>query len=302
MPSDRIGFVVGGMQGQPREDEILRDRYRDKLAVMRPNFAASCWDTHLLGLLSEAFGVTGECLTVGGASAAGAVAVIQAARQILVGAVDVCVAVGALCDLSKYELQAFWNLGALGDASAGRPFDVSSGGFLPGEGCAAIVLEREDASLENIRARWLGGCIASEGKHGPTPNSQTQQRAIRGALQQAGLTSDEVDYVNAHGTGAPMGDAAEAETIRQVGLQNAWINATKSLAGHCLTAAGAVEIAAVVLQLQAGRLHPTAGLETPVDPSLRWVRGRTVETELRVAVSNSFAFGGINASMALAGV
>ena len=309
VPAARIGLVVGGLGHEPRADECLRGQYRGNLRFIRPSSAVATWDTHLIGLLSEAFGIQGECVSVGGASAAGAVAVIHAARQIASGATDVSIAVGALCDLSQFELQALRNLGALGGEQstdhpdrACRPFDVSSDGFIPGEGCAAIVLERDCDALSghvNLRGWFLGGCIASAAEHGPAPNPDAQRRVMCGALEQAGVVASDVDYVSTHGTGAPLGDATEVATIRAAGLDGAWINATKSITGHCLTASGAIEVVATVLQMQAGRCHATRNLVQPIDPALRWVRQQAVEADINIAISNSFAFGGINTSLVL---
>ncbi|HEY0837557.1 MAG TPA: beta-ketoacyl-ACP synthase, partial [Azospirillum sp.] len=122
-------------------------------------------------------------------------------------------------------------------------------------------------------------------------------RAIRRALAAAGLRPEDIDCVNAHGTGTPAGDDAEAAAIRAAGLTRARINATKSIIGHGLAAAGAVETAALLLQMRAGRLHPIRNLEEPIDPGLRWVVGAAQPHTVRNALKLSFGFGGIDVAL-----
>jgi malonyl-ACP decarboxylase len=301
---ERIGLVVGGSNFQQRLQQLVTQRYRDRQEFVSPSYGLSFWDSDVLGVLSQCFGVRGEGLCVGGASAGGAVAVLQAARQVELGVVDASIAVGPLCDLSAWELQALTNLGAMGGERfhdrpelACRPFDTQHEGFIFGEGSAAMVLEREDGARAAPEAWLLGGSVVLDGNRDPNPNSAGQVRAIRQALEAAGLSASQVDYVNTHGTGSPLGDATEVESLRAAGLGHCLVNATKSLTGHCLTAAGTVEAVATVMQLKHGFCHPTRNLDEPIDDSLRWVRREPVDADLRYAVSNSFAFGGINVAL-----
>src|SRR5690606_2796790 len=126
------------------------------------------------------------------------------------------------------------------------------------------------------------------------PSLEGEVRAIRGALERAGVSASEVDYVNPHGTGSGLGDTTELQALRECGLEHARINATKSVTGHGLSAAGAVELIAVLLQMRAGRLHPTRNLERPIEPSFNWVRGQAVPHTIRTALNLSMGFGGVN--------
>jgi malonyl-ACP decarboxylase len=303
--AQRIGVVIGGTNFQARQQQQIIERYTPAPQLVRPTYALSLWDTDVIGLLMECFGFHGESYCVGGASAGGAMAIIHAARQLHAGLVDACIAVGPLFDISYWECQAFANLGAMGGAAFGdqpslacRPFDGRHDGFIYGEGCAAIVLER-GGHRRRSHGRLLGWGQAHDGTRGPEPKSAGQQRAIGNALGMAGLAPAEIDYVNTHGTGSPLGDATEVETIQGAGLSHCWINATKSLTGHCLTASGAIEMVAALIQLREGFLHPNRNLEQPIERSLRWVPGAAIEADLRYAVSNSFAFGGLSTALVL---
>lgn len=306
---EKIGVIVGGTNFQMRSLVETWERYREKPEYTRPTHALTFWDSDLVGMLCECFTIHGEGRCVGGASAGGAVAVIEAARLVEMGIMDVCIAVGPMCDLSNYELQAFRSLGAMGSdrfaaepESACRPFDRDSEGFIYGEGCAAIVMEKADLIGDapfGVLARALGWGMCRSGSRNPHPQTAGQQRAMRLALDMAGVAASEIDYVNPHGTGSPLGDKTELESMRAVGLSQAMINATKSLTGHCLTASGAMEVVATVLQMARGVCHPTRNLDAPIDDGFRWVREEPVKADIRYAMSNSFAFGGLSTSIVL---
>jgi malonyl-ACP decarboxylase len=188
-------------------------------------------------------------------------------------------------------------LGALSPGMACRPFDRAHDGFMYGESCAALVLVRPGLGLA-CYGSIAGGAHIANGNRGPEPSPGGELRAIAAALADAGLTAQGIDYVNTHGTGTPLGDDTEATALSAAGLGHAHLNATKSLIGHGLGAAGAVEMAAVFLQMQQGRLHPTLQLEDPVQPELNWVRaGQPRVHRIRHALKLSFGFGGIDTAI-----
>jgi malonyl-ACP decarboxylase len=266
-------------------------------------------DSDLCGLCTEAFGIRGFAYTIGGASASGQVAIVQAIQALQVGRADVCIAMGALMDLSYWECQGFRSLGAMGSdryatepALACRPFDKDRDGFIFGEACGVIVIERADsAARAGIApyARLSGWSMGMDGNRNPNPCVEGEVRAIRAALQQADVSPSAIDYVNSHGTGSAIGDVTELRALRDCGLEHAWINATKSIIGHGLSAAGAVELIAVVLQMQAGRLHPTRNLENPIEPAHNWVRRDAVAHNIQNALNLSMGFGGVNSAICL---
>jgi malonyl-ACP decarboxylase len=212
-------------------------------------------------------------------------------------------------DLSYWELQAFRSIGAMGSeryahdpAAACRPFDAARDGFIYGESCAAVVVEsagmRPGESLTRY-ARCLGGAFVVDGNRNPNPSLEGEVRAIRLALERSGLHAADIDYVNPHGTASQVGDETELAALRACGLDKARINATKSITGHGLSAAGAVEIVATLLQMRRERLHPTLNLQQPIDTGLPWVAEQSVSCTVRNALTLSMGFGGANSALCL---
>ncbi len=303
----RIGLVVGGANLFSREHLLAVNAFADRLTYIPPRHGHVFLDSDVCGLCAATFAIRGFAHTVGAASASGSVAVIQAAEAVRSGKVDVCIALGALQDVSYLDLLGFRALGALGSARfdgqpgrACRPFDEDHDGFLYGEACAALVLRRADQAGPGYGA-LIGAAEVVDGQRGPEPDSDGQCRAISLALTRAGVKAKDVDYVNAHATGTPRGDVIEGETLRAMGLENAWVNASKSVLGHGLSAAGAVELAAVLLQMQAGRLHPIRNLDNPLQPGLSWVIGEARTHRVRHALKLSFGFGGVDTALVIRG-
>jgi malonyl-ACP decarboxylase len=266
-------------------------------------------DSDLCGLCTEAFGIRGLAYTVGGASASGQLAVLEAIHAVESGRMDVCIAMGALMDISYWECQGLRSLGAMGSnryanapALACRPFDRDRDGFIFGESCGVVVIE----SLASARrlgrppyARLSGWAMGMDANRNPNPSIEGEVAAIKAALEHAGLLPMDIDYINPHGTGSTIGDITELESIRQCGLDHAYLNATKSITGHGLSAAGAVEMIAVLLQMKEGRLHPTRNLDNPIDSSFNWVGGQSVTHTMENALNLSMGFGGINTAVCL---
>jgi malonyl-[acp] decarboxylase len=304
---NRTGLIVGGSNIQQRVLAQIHEDYRDRLAFLRPTYALSFMDSDLCGFCTAQFGIRGLANTVGGASASGQLAIIQAAQAVLSNQVDACVALGALMDLSYWECQSLRALGAMGSdryadepALACRPFDCDHDGFIFGEACGAVVIE----SLESSERRGIepyaalrGWGVAMDGNRNPEPSLEGETRAIQSALDASRLPPAQIDYVNPHGTGSTLGDETELEALRTCGLTDAYLNATKSLIGHGLSAAGTVEVIATLLQMQAGQLHPTRNLENPIDSTFNWVRNKLVDHQIENALTLSMGFGGINTAL-----
>ncbi|MFE0417506.1 beta-ketoacyl synthase N-terminal-like domain-containing protein [Streptomyces tendae] len=312
VPGDRVALVVGGTNLSARyvfEQHRVHDRRPAHLAA---RYALHVQDTDHVGTLSQVLGVTGEGCVVGASSASGGAAVVQAARLIECGAADVALVVGALARLGPLEWQGLSALGALAAPVADgtgewacRPFDVDRRGFVPGEGAACLVLE----SAASARARGAGALARLAGyaqrldaNSLSDPSAEGEARTMNAALRVAGLAAGDLDYVNAHATGTPAGDAAELAALRQVlGDESGrpWLNATKALVGHCLSAAGVLEAVATVVQLRAGFVHPNPALRQPVDEAFRYA-GRTARpARLEHAMTTSFGFGGFNTALVL---
>lgn len=306
VPPDRVGLIVGGSNFQQRELALLHDAYRDRPAFVRPTYAQTFMDTDLCGLCSEAFGIRGLAHSVGGASASGQLAVIHAVMAVLSGQIDACVAVGALMDLSYWECHAFRSLGAMGSTAyadapslACRPFDRSRDGFVFGENCGAVVVERGGRGSVRNYARVAGYAVQVDAHRNADPSLEGEIHVIRQSLAQAGFDPKQVDYVNPHGSASLVGDEVELKALRASGLSGAPLNTTKSLLGHGLSAAGSVELVATLLQMRAGRLHPSLNLDHPIDPTLNWTGSKAVEHRIDRALCLSFGFGGINSALCL---
>ena len=305
----RIGLVVGGSNVQQRELVQAHDAYRGREQFLRPSYGMSFMDSDLCGLCTQAFGIRGLAYTVGGASASGQVAVVEAIHAVQSGRVDVCIAIGALMDLSYWECRGLRSIGAMGSdryahdpASACRPFDRDRDGFIFGESCGAVVIEKLQTAHRSGRkpyARVSGWAMGVDANRNPNPSVEGEVAVIKAALECADLTAADIDYVNPHGTGSAIGDLTELASLIQCGLGHARINATKSIAGHGLSAAGAVEAIAVVLQMQTGRLHPTRNLDDAIDDSLDWVGSEAVAHTMNNALNLSMGFGGVNTAVCL---
>ena len=305
----RIGLIVGGSNMQQRELALTQQTYRDRLDFLRPTYAMSFMDTDLCGLCSEVFGIRGLVFTVGGASASGQLAVIQAIEAVRSGQVDVCIALGALMDLSYFECKSFRSLGAMGSDRfaqhpelACRPFDQDHDGFIFGEACGAVVVERADSARRILRSPYAslkGWAMAWDANRNPNPSLEGEMTVIRRALEKAGLAAEIIDYVNPHGTASLIGDDTELTALRSSGLAHAYINTTKSLVGHSLSAAGIVELIAIVLQMEARKLHPSRNLDQPLDAGFQWVGAESIDHIVEYALNMSMGFGGINTAVCL---
>jgi malonyl-ACP decarboxylase len=165
-----------------------------------------------------------------------------------------------------------------------------------------MVLESEASARERSHeglAEMVGASSVLDGTHLPEPCIEGEARAMQDALDAAGLSPQEIDYINAHGTSSPLGDRTECAAIRKTFAGHAgsvWINATKALTGHCISASGVLEGVACVLQIQGGFLHPNVNLERPIDRELRFVGPQSLEVDVEYALSNAFGFGGINST------
>lgn len=308
--SERIAVVVGGSNLTTAYREAHRLKWEQTPEFLLPTYGIHWLDTDHVGVLSEVFEARGEGFTVGGASASGAAALVKAAQLIAAGEADQCLVVGALMDLTPMELRGFYNLGALGGRRfraepdrACRPFDALHEGFVFGQGCACLVLEARSAALMRGRqpqAELAGWALTLDGNRLADPSEEGELRTMAAAIRRAGIPLEEIDYVNAHGTSSPLGDQTEVRALSRLfgpHLQNVWVNSTKGITGHCLSAAGAVETVATLIQLEGRFVHPNLNLEQPIDSACRFAPSQAVEADLRVALKNSFGFGGINVSL-----
>jgi 3-oxoacyl-[acyl-carrier-protein] synthase II len=260
------------------------------------------------GQVSIDFNLYGPNTTAVTACAASANAIGDAAVIIRRGAADVMVAGGADAAITRFAMGGFAQARALSTRNddpegASRPFDVSRDGFVMAEGAAALVLEERDHALERgatVYAEVVGYGMSADGYHMtlPRPGGAGAARAMQGALDDAGIVAEQVSYVNAHGTSTAANDVTETIAIKTVFGDHAYrvpISSTKSMTGHLLGGAGAIEAVASVLSIRDGVVPPTINLTDP-DPEcdLDYVPGRARSVEVQYAMSNSFGFGGHN--------
>jgi 3-oxoacyl-[acyl-carrier-protein] synthase II len=263
------------------------------------------------GLISIQLGWTGPSLCITTACAAGANAVGEAARLIREGSADVVLAGGVESSITPTAISAFARMGALSGRNddpkrASRPFDAGRDGFVMGEGAAFLVLEEYDRAVARgaeILGELLGYGRNCDAHHitAPSPGGAGAVACMTLALDDAGLAPSAVNHVNAHGTSTPLNDAAESEAVSKVfGGTTPPITSIKGVTGHTIGAAGAVEAVASLLSLRKGLVPPVANYETP-DPEIAAdvVHGAAREIGEGVALSNSFGFGGHNASLVL---
>lgn len=311
----RVHLLVGGSNLDCLQTYQMHEKFRAASEYVPARYALTFMDTHLVSVVSEVLQLHGEGLTVGGASASGNVALIEGQRRVASGRCDVCVVLGAMTDLSPVELLALQHTGALAGLRDGvnateacRPFDQGRDGFIYGQGAACLILaarETAEALGATVEGRILGGGMCLDGNHLSNPSTDGEIRAMRLALNDAGIAADDVDYVNAHATSSVMGDATELQALDEVFGENArrvWVNGTKSYTGHCLSASGVVEAVGVLVQLKHGFLHRNLNLTSPLETRCQLVGAATVKAQCRLALSNAFGFGGINTALVLGGV
>jgi malonyl-ACP decarboxylase len=305
----RISLVVAGQNLNRHESYTMQQKHQASLEYLPPRYALQFLDTDQVGTISELLGIRGEGMTVGGASASGNLALIQGCRLIQWGVADLCLVVGALMNLSPLEIQALQATGALGgqtfaDASkACRPFDRDRDGFIYGQGSGCIILESEASARRRdvpSFAEIVGYGMNLDANRLPDSNAAGEARAMEQALRTADLEPGDLSYINTHGTASVLGDATEVTAIQELfgpAASAIWLNSTKSLTGHCLTAAGVIEAIATLLQMNEHFLHPNLNLENPLDSTCRFVGRQSQPATIELAMSNSFGFGGINSAI-----
>lgn len=305
-PIVSLGTTLGGMTSGERYHETY---IRKGPSLARPSYLvdhlAHCQPLHLM----EEFSIPGTPRVFSNACASGTNAVGHGFRAIRTGQADVAIC-GGYDPLCEFVFAGFHSLQALTPELC-RPFDRNRSGLAIGEGAGIFVLEEWD-SAEARGARILGEIIgygeSNDAFHmtRPDPDGKAAALAVRGALEEAGLEPEGVDYVNAHGTGTPFNDASEtAALIAALGSRatEVMVSSTKSMIGHLLGGAGAVEGILTVLALKEKWLPPNVNYETPdPDCGLRIVREAERADRMTVALSNSFGFGGANATLAFRAV
>ena len=314
MDPEEAGVLMGnGNGGMPVTEENARVLFERGGMKESPFFIPMVLPNMAAAHVSRLLGLKGYTNTVITACAAGTQAIGEGAEVIRRGTAKVIVSGGTEAGICQLSLGGFSVIKALSSnnedpAKASRPFEARRDGFVPGEGAGAFVLEEMEFALSrgaNILAEVVGYGVSSDAFHPvhPDDNGDGAARAMRWALADAGVRPDEIDYINAHGTSTPINDAVETLAIKQVfgdGAYNVPISSTKSMIGHAMGAAGAVEAVVAVKTIETGIIHPTINYEDP-DPAcdLDYVPNVARRADVRTVLSNSFGFGGQNACLVI---
>ena len=302
------GTGIGGIETMEEQIGVLETRGPSRVS---PFGIAKIISNMAGGIASIDFNLYGPNATTVTACAASANAIGDAAAIIARGAADVMVAGGGEASITRFALAGFAAARAMSTRNddpegASRPFDLTRDGFVMGEGAAVLILEELDhaqARGARIYGEVLGYGMSADGYHItlPRPGGAGAARAMAAAVEDAGLDLSEIDYINAHGTSTPANDKTETTAIKTVFGESAYsipVSSTKSMTGHLLGAAGAIESLACLLAIRDGVLPPTINYENPDEEcDLDYVPNTARNVEIRTAMTNSFGFGGHNVSL-----
>jgi 3-oxoacyl-[acyl-carrier-protein] synthase II len=309
----RVGVIWGaGIGGlETFQDEVLNFAAGDGTPRFNPFFIPKMIADIAPGHISIKHGFMGPNYTTVSACASSANAMIDALNYIRLGHCDVIVTGGSEAAVTKAGMGGFNAMHALSTSNenyktASRPFDATRDGFVLGEGAGALVLEEYEhakARGAKIYAEVIGGGMSSDAYHvtAPHPEGIGVERVMLNCLRDAGIKPEEVDAINTHGTSTPLGDVAELKAITKVfgaHAKNININSTKSMTGHLLGAAGAIEAIASILAMQHSLVPPTINhttVDENIDGSLNLTLNKAQERKVDIAMSNTFGFGGHNA-------
>ena len=302
---EMTAVVTGScMGGQSTQDAQFVELYEKALNRVHPRTIPRTMANAGASQISMEFGITGPAFTVSTACSSANHAVGQAFWMVREGSAELAIAGGSEAPFSLGLLKA-WEAMRVVSPDTCRPFSKDRRGLILGEGGAMLVLEPLDAAQARgatIYAEVVGFGMSSDAHHITQPSVEGPVRAMRAALRDAGFLPEQIGYINAHGTGTPTNDLTETRAIRELFADHAdrlAVSSTKSLHGHALGAAGAIEAVCTVLALREGLLPPTVNF-TALDPEcdLDVVPNRARPAQVECALSNSFAFGGLNAVLA----
>ena len=310
---DRIGVIWGaGIGGLITfQEEVLTFSKGDGTPRFNPFFIPKMIADIAPGMISIRHGLRGPNFATVSACASSANALIDALNYIRLGHADVIISGGSEAAVIEAGIGGFNALHALSTRNdnyltASRPFDLNRDGFVLGEGAGALVLEEYEhakARGAKIYCELVGGGLSADAHHltAPHPEGLGAKNVMLNCLRDAGLSPEDVDVINLHGTSTPLGAIAETKAVKDVFGEHAYninLNSTKSMTGHLLGAAGAVEAIASVLAITNGIVPPTINFETPdenIDQKLNFTFNKAQKRDIKVAMSNTFGFGGHNA-------
>jgi 3-oxoacyl-(acyl-carrier-protein) synthase len=284
-------------------------QFEEEPAYVDPLFGVEALDPNIPATITEVLLAQGPTFTVGGACASGNIALRDGFRDIINGECDISVVSGAIFDMAPCDIHAMAVLNSLvidpeyldKPEAASRPFDINRKGFIPSHGAGTLILENLEFAKDRgamIYAEVLGVAANANANHLPIPSGDVQAHLIKTLLNITGVQPEEVDYVNCHATGTPVGDINEINAIKKAFGKHAYklkLNAPKSMLGHVCWSAPIVESIGGILQMQRGKLHPSINIEK-LDPEidLDTCKDGPVKHSISIMLKNSFGFGGLN--------
>jgi 3-oxoacyl-[acyl-carrier-protein] synthase II len=310
---DRVGVIIGsGIGGMHTIEEQAEKLFSSGPRRVSPLMVPMLIANMAGGMVAIELKLRGPNYSVVSACATGSHAIGDAVRMLRLGEADVILAGGAEASITRLGFSGFCNMKAMSTeynetpAKASRPFDAKRDGFVMGEGSGVLVLETLEHALARgatIHAEIIGHAATCDAYHitAPDPEGVALRKCLQAALADAKIKPEDVDYVNAHGTSTPYNDVSETHALKAVFGDHAKklkISSTKSMTGHLLGAAGAVEAIASIKSLETGWIHPTINQENP-DPEcdLDYVPNTKIKADPEIAMSNNLGFGGHNASI-----
>ena len=314
---DRAGVIWGSGIGGIKTfyDEVSNFANSDGTPRFNPFFIPKMIADIAAGMISIKYGLRGPNFTTVSACASSSNALIDSFNYIRLGKADIIVTGGSEASVNQAGVGGFNALKALSTrnddpSTASRPFDKDRDGFVLGEGAGTLILEEYNHAIKRgakIYAEVMGGGLSADAHHitAPHPEGRGAIRVMLNALEDAHMKPEDIDYINVHGTSTPLGDVAESKAIKAVFGEHAYklnISSTKSMTGHLLGAAGAVEAIASILAIQKGIIPPTINNEnfdTELDERLNFTLNKAQKKEVKAIMSNTFGFGGHNASIIL---
>ena len=314
---DRAGVIWGSGIGGIKTfyDEVSAFAIGDGTPRFNPFFIPKMISDIAAGVISIKYGFRGPNFTTVSACASSSNAIIDSFNYIRLGKADIIITGGSEASVNEAGLGGFNAIKALSTRNespdkASRPFDKDRDGFVLGEGAGTLILEEYEHAVKRgakIYAEVIGGGLSADAHHitAPHPEGLGAKKVMQNALEDAQMKPEEIDYINVHGTSTPLGDVSEVKAIKEVYGEHAYnlnISSTKSMTGHLLGAAGAVEAIASILALQKNIVPPTINNENfddQLDPKLNFTLNKAEKRNVNAVMSNTFGFGGHNASIIL---
>jgi len=299
---ERTGVIVGsgsgGSSSMIKQIKLLLEKGPSKL---RPSAILKSMADMVASHISMHVGAKGCAFSVGGACATGALNIGEAFRKIKDDYLDICYCGGSDATIDEFNISGFQNMNALSEKGESRPFDSERDGFVMGEGAGILVLENlESAEKRNVKiyAEIVGYGTSDDANHAtkPDPKGKGIEKCMVDAMNEAGVSKEKIDYINAHGTATTLNDEIEAKIIEKIFGKNVCVGSTKSMIGHTMGAAGAIESIVAILAIKNSIIPPTTNLKNPENKNINYVLKKTnkgIDYDLNI----SMGFGGKNASL-----